>query len=103
MWHCMKQTDGADQRFSSFLLRTEEAQKKLEPDCGWWTASCVGFMSVCIYYTTCIKHKSVAEGMLLHSLDCPYLNLLSEKIYRKERQNIQQMPFNSVLFLFIHC
>lgn len=103
MWHCMKQTDGADQRFSSFLLRIEEAWKKLEPDCRWWTASCVGFLSVCIYYTTCIKHKSVAEGMLLHILNCSSLNLLSEKIYQKERQNIQQMPFNSVLFLFIHC
>lgn len=30
MWHRMKQTDGADQRFSSFFLRTEEAWKKLE-------------------------------------------------------------------------
>lgn len=98
MWHRMKQTDGADQRFSSFFLRTEEAWKKLEPDCRWWRASCVGFMCICIYYTTCIRHNSAAEGMLLRILNCPSLNLLSEKIYHKERQNIQQMPFNGALY-----
>lgn len=99
MWHCTKQTDGADQRFSTFLLRTEETWKKLEPECRWWRASCVGFMCICIYYTTRVRHNSVAKGMLLHILNCPSLNMLCEKIYHKEGQNMQQVPFNSVLYL----
>jgi len=39
-----------------------------------------------------ILHVSSTTLMLLHILYCLSLNLLSEKIYHKKRQNIQQMP-----------
>lgn len=97
LWHCTKQTDGADQSFSCFLLRTEEMWQKSEPGCRWWRALCVGFLCIWIHHTCQAQLSSHRNAIT--DLKLSIFKLLSAKIYHKERQNILQVPFDGVLYL----